>query len=544
MKKFAGNGIPCASRENEKWSGLTQKSGCSNRKQPSIGSECGLTTVPNSRQRRAVKVSKSTAKQRIGQLELDLDVLKPVHVSFDGEDISGNGGALLIAQVEKLTGFIRGAADRLDDHRIAALVKHNLFEQVFQRVLQIIAGAAATSDSDILRHDPALKLAAGRNPISGEALASQPTQSRLENGRSWKELYRLCQWLVDYYIECHKKPPKSIVLDFDGSAIETYGLQLQAFYRSGPYGKYMYFPLFVFDQHGSLLVAALRPGDHGEVTLSLPVLKRLVRRLREAWPKVEIFVRADGAFTDAEFYKWMDENNVKYTLGLKHNNVLLTYSKSARQEAARKFNRKFGPPLFLGKQGEKLKLETIKFVRTLPDPKERTEAQHLMNSRRVRVFSQFNYGAKTWSRERRVISRVDFDDEGVNVRYIVTNVENLAPAQVYEDIYCQRARMELWIKNIKETNCTRLSCAQFKANMFRLLLHAFAYVLLHEVRRRLAYENTSMSLTQLRLQLVFVPLQVQENRNSINVRISATYRHARTFRLLCKRFGAHSDLAA
>ncbi|MBK9282433.1 MAG: transposase [Candidatus Obscuribacter sp.] len=65
---------------------------------------------------------------------------------------------------------------------------------------------------------------------------------------------------MEYYIECHRKPPKRLVLDFDGSAIETYGVQLNAFYRGGPYGKFMYFPLFVFDENGWLLVAALRPG--------------------------------------------------------------------------------------------------------------------------------------------------------------------------------------------------------------------------------------------------------------------------------------------
>lgn len=487
---------------------------------------------------------KSIVNKRIGQLELDLVDSKPTEVSFDGDDISGNGGALLIGQAEKLTKLIAGAADRLVDHRTDSLIKHDQFEQVFQRVLQIIAGFSATSDSDRLRNDPILKMAVGRNPISGAPLASQPTQSRLENGRQWKELYRLCEWLVDYYILCHRKRPKSLILDFDGSAIETHGLQLQAFYRGGPYAKFMYFPLFVFDQHGWLLVAALRPGDDGEVALALPVLKRLVARLRRAWPLVEITVRADGAFTDAEFYQWMDEHKVNYTLGLKHNNVLLTHSKSARQAATKKFNRRFGPPLFIGKGGKKRKLAAIKHVRSTEDRQDRSEAHKKLVSKRVRAFADFRYAARTWDRKRRVVCRIDFDDEGLNVRYIVTNIENLTATQVYEDVYCKRARIELSIKNIKETNCQRLSCSQFKANMFRLLLHAFAYVLMYQVRCRLSGTFTRMTISELRRQFVHIPVQVIEERCRVHVRISSTYSRGHDFRLASKRLGAKSLIAA
>jgi hypothetical protein len=495
-------------------------------------------------QRGAVQVSKSNANQRVGQLRLDLPEVKPVVVSFDGGDVSGNGGVLLIAKAEKLTKLIAGAAACLEDSRTESLIKHNQREQVMQRVLQIISGYAATSDSGRLRSDPALKLAAGRNPVTGEDLASQPTQSRFENTRRGRELYRLCEWLVDYYIQCHRKRPKSLVLDFDGSAIETHGLQLHAFYRGGPYGKYMYFPLFVFDQHGWLLVAALRPGDDGEVSLSLPVLKRLVAKLRKAWPGLPITVRADGAFTDAAFYKWMDENNVKFVLGLKHNNALLTHSKAARQAAEKKFKRKFTAPRFMGKGGGKRKLAAIKEVRSTHDKATRAKGQEQLMSRRVRVFADFAYGARTWDRKRRVVCRIDFDDEGANVRYIVTNIQKFTAVQIYEGIYCKRSGVELWIKDIKETNCQRLSCSQFISNMFRLLLHALAYILLHQIRQQLPEHCRRLSIDHLRRQFINVPVQIVEDRVSVRVRVSATYFRAREFRLAAKRMGAESLIAA
>jgi hypothetical protein len=104
---------------------------------------------------------------------------KPVRVSFDGEDVSGNGGILLTAQVEKLTGLIAGAAGRLKDHRTQSLIKHSEFERMVQRVYQIIAGFSAGADSNFLRYDPTIKTAVGRNPVTGAELSSQASQSRL-----------------------------------------------------------------------------------------------------------------------------------------------------------------------------------------------------------------------------------------------------------------------------------------------------------------------------------------------------------------------------
>jgi hypothetical protein len=483
-------------------------------------------------------MNKSNVVQRVAQLKLDLLETKELEISFDGEDVSGNGGVLLAAQAEKLTGLIRGAAARLQDNRTESLIKHNQFEQVAQRVFQIIAGFAAGDDSDFLRHDPVIKAAVGRNPLSADALASQPTQSRQENKREYKELYRLCQWLVDYYIQCHPKPPKQLLLDFDGSSIETFGVQLQAFYRGGPYQKYMYFPLFVFDQHGWLLVAALRPGDQGEVQLALPVLKKLVAKFRQHWPRTRIVVRADGAFTDPQLYKWLDDNDVSYVLGIKHNNSLLAKSKQYRQQAERKFKRKYEQPQFIGKGGKKRKLQRMKELRAIPDYRERKRRCAEERTRRVRVYGDFSYQAKTWDRERRVIARCDYTDEGISVRYLVTNFRGYLAQHVYESIYCQRALAELWIKNLKETRCDRLSCSQFKANMYRLLLHALAYLLIHQVRIRTA--NRRMSVEQFRRDFIHLAVQVRETKAAAHFRFAQTYHAAKQFRLVAKRLGAES----
>lgn len=486
-------------------------------------------------------MSQFSAPQRIGQLQLELSD-QPILLSFDGDDVSGNAGVLMAAQIEKLTGLIAGAAERLTDHRTQSLIKHTQFELIAQRVFQIMTGAAATADSDYLRHDPVLKAGVGRNPLSGNPLGSQPTNHRLETTRTYRELLWLGDWLIDYYIECHPKPPKRLILDFDGSSIEAYGLQLKAFYRGGPYQKFMYYPLFVFDSSGWLLVAALRPGDHGEVQFALPVLKRLVRKIREAWPDQRITIRADGAFTDPDLYKWLDDNGVDYVLGLKHNNTLLTHSKPYRKATERKFKRNFGTPEHTGRKGKKTRLADMKEARSEPNRKKRKEKCRRLN-RMVRVFGEFRYQARTWDRARRVICRCDFSDEGLHVRYILTNIEKTNAADLYQQLYCGRAVAEMWIKHIKETRCDRLSCSQFKSNAFRLYMHALAYILFHQIRMQID-ADTSLSITSLRRFFINVPVHIKEMPFGSHFRISAAYSEARIFRLAMRRLGAKSLIAA
>jgi hypothetical protein len=483
----------------------------------------------------------SIPSQRIGQLELNL-LEQPIVVSFDGEDVSGNAGLLIAAQIEKLTGLIAGAAERLIDHRTQSLIKHSQCELVAQRVYQIMAGASAADDSDYARHDPALKAAVGRNPITGSPLGSQPTNHRLETTRTYRELLWLGNWLVDYYIQCHPKPPRTLTLDFDGSAIEAHGLQLKAFYRGGPYQKFMYYPLFVFDSTGWLLVAALRPGDHGEVQFTLPVLKRLVRKIREAWPNQRIIVRADGAFTDPDLYKWLDDNGVDYVLGLKHNNALLTHSKPYRKASEKKFKRNFGSPEYEGRGADKRRLADLKKVRSEPDKAKRKEKHEQLN-RLVRVFGEFHYQAGSWDKLRRVICRCDFSDEGINVRYIVTSIKKMNAADVYRKLYCGRAIVEMWIKHIKEIRCDRLSCSQFKSNAFRLLLHALAYILMHQIRLQID-SSTTLSMGTLQRLFINVPVHVRETKAGSHFRISVAYQAAHVFRLAMRRLGAQSLIAA
>ncbi len=88
-----------------------------------------------------------------------------------------------------------------------------------QRVFRIACGYEDANNSNDLRRDPALKVACDRLPISVEELASQPTISRLENGASRTDLYRMALALVDTFLASYKKAPEAILLDIDDTTI-------------------------------------------------------------------------------------------------------------------------------------------------------------------------------------------------------------------------------------------------------------------------------------------------------------------------------------
>jgi hypothetical protein len=90
----------------------------------------------------------------------------------------------------------RRLADAMPDRRDADRIRHAMFEMVIARVAAIACGYEDANDLDRLRHDPLMKLAVGRCPRSGAALASQSTISRLENAPRKTEAARLCAALT------------------------------------------------------------------------------------------------------------------------------------------------------------------------------------------------------------------------------------------------------------------------------------------------------------------------------------------------------------
>ncbi len=122
---------------------------------------------------------------------------KKVTAAFDGGRLSSDGGVMLLSMAERRLGVAQLLARSVPDRRNPSRIAHTIADMIRARVFAICCGYEDADDLDVLRCDPALKLACGRLPDSGRDLCSQPTLSRLENAPRLKEVIRLTHALVD-----------------------------------------------------------------------------------------------------------------------------------------------------------------------------------------------------------------------------------------------------------------------------------------------------------------------------------------------------------
>jgi DDE family transposase len=233
----------------------------------------------------------------------------PLRAAFDAGRLTSDGGVPWLAEADRALGLCDALAACIPEWRRGP-VRHRLGMLVRQRVFQIACGYADQNDADQLRADPLLKLACGRLPQSGPDLASQPTLSRLENAVDRPAIERLATALVRIYVRERGQagPPRHVLLDLDGTDDPAHGHQEGVGYH-GYYRQHMYFPLLVFDGHtGHLVTAVLRPGNVHGSRFAVLVLRRLLRRLRQAWPGVPVEVRADSGFAMPRLYAWCEAN--------------------------------------------------------------------------------------------------------------------------------------------------------------------------------------------------------------------------------------------
>ena len=122
----------------------------------------------------------------------------------------------------------------------------------------------------------------------------------------------------------------------------------------------------------------------------------------------------------------------------------------------------------------------------------------------MREHTSFHYRAKSWSKPRRVVAKVEFHPGELfpKVGFIVTN--RSLPNERVLAFYNQRGTAEQHIKEGKHAlKWTRLSCMRFAANAVRLQLHALAYNLANFLRTLATPEAIeTWSLTSLRERLV------------------------------------------
>ena len=412
---------------------------------------------------------------------------KDLCARFDGGRLSSDGGVLVLRGIEERLGLAARLAGCLADARDPTSTTHSYADMIRARMFAIACGYEDCDDLDVLRFDPAFKLACGRLSETGDDLMSQPTLSRLENAPSWRELGRMGLSMIDLFCDSFGSVPARLVLDIDDTPDAAHGGQQLTLFNAH-YDEYVFQPIHIFEATtGKPVLPLLRPGKRPSGQEAARVLKHVIGRIRRHWPRVIILVRGDGHYGTPEVMDLLEDQGCSYIFGLPGNARLSEIGHPWSEDAA---------------------------VRRVQSRKNK-----------LRRFFQTGYQAKSWSRERKVIARIEATSRGCDIRFVVTNLPGRAKV-LYEKIYCARGRMENMIKDHKlYTRSDRTSCHRWEANQFRLFLHSGAYWLLHQLRQAAPRRSPWRKATfeTLRRAFLKIAVRIEELKSRIRIALPSAY---------------------
>jgi hypothetical protein len=431
---------------------------------------------------------------------------KKLTVDFTGGNQSSDAGLLLLREAERKLGVCQRLADAMPDRRDPGRIRHAMFEMVMARAAAIACGHQDANDLNRLRHDPLMKVAVGRCPQSGAALASQSTISRLENAPSKTEAARLSAALLDQF-GTTVKPGKFEILDIDDTFCTAHGGQQLAFWNAH-HDERGFAPMHIYHVTSSTPVAAiLRPARTPKGTEVRTVIKHVTRRLRRHWPHTRIVWRGDSHYGRVEAMEWAENNGADYIFGLAGNATL---------------------DVMVAETADNLRFHHAKSSKT-----------------KLRTYASFTYQAGSWSRPRKVVARLECSlqpdlSEGtatgmrqeVDIRYVVTSLKGTAQ-HLYENVYCQRGQMENLIKLHKaQLASDRTSCHSATANQVRLVLHTAAFWLMYGVRAAIPQADplATAEFATIRDRLIKIGARVIEHIARIRIQLPTSCPQGALFR--------------
>jgi hypothetical protein len=441
---------------------------------------------------------------------------KPVHVAFSREHMSSNGGAILLAARDRQIGLTEALAGCMVDRRQTGKVDHALLEQTRQRVTSIAVGCPDGNDAAKLREDPMLKLACSRDPVRGEALASQPTLSRFENSVNRRQLlamgYALAKTvIVEQARRRRGRKLRRIVIDIDPTCDPTYGAQQLTLFN-GYYDTYCYLPLVVtvsfgWERRKYPVAAVLRTGTAGPMVGTIGVVRRLIGLLRDHFGDIRLCLRADSSFAVPEFFDFLEDEGLRYTIAMSSNRVLEGLSRGAMEQARRQV-------------AEKQATATL--------------------------YGESLYQSGGWQRERTVAYKAQVlvhpnkEDPRDNDRYLIHNLDYRYGPQGAFEFYYGHSDMENNIKELKnDLAMDRTSCSRFTANQFRLLLTLAAYVLLQSVAARTSeLDLLKAQMATLRDRLLKIAVRVRSSCRRISLEFTNHHPWADAWLATAKALGA------
>ncbi len=361
---------------------------------------------------------------------------------------------------------------------------------VRQRVYQIAAGYEDCNDADFLRIDPALRLALGKDQQVG---AGQSMLSRLENdilGNSMglEALEAALTRSTDALLR--RKNKKRLIIDLDSTEDPAHGKQEGVAYN-GHFAKNCFHPLFWLHQRGRLSGGQAETGE------------RPFRRWAP-WSSSSPWWSATGPGSSfSGFGATPPLPNLRSTSIAKNNASPISSGYRPMRTwialVAPHLGRPVGRP---PKSGIQVKIVDL------------------------------HYQAKSWSRPRRVVAKIEWHRGELfpRIGFVVTN--SRLPAGKVTKVYNGRAEIENRIKEGKNTlRWDKTSCQRFEANQARLKMGVLAYNLLHMIRQFYVWgEEVRRSMDWLIKRLIKVGARVSYHARRWYVHVASAFPLAHHYR--------------
>jgi hypothetical protein len=466
----------------------------------------------------------------------------PVIVNFKGEPVTSDAGLTLIAELDRKREITSRLAACFKDYREQNKILHPVNSLIAQRIYGLIMGYEDINDHETLRHDPIFSLAVGKVINSGQesiALAGKSTLNRIEHcpenvsSRVDSRYHRIEHdasaietLLVELFLESYRKPPQQIILDLDVTDDLVHGNQEETFFN--PYYRgYCYAPLYIFcGKH--LLAAKLRASNVDPAEGGLEELQRVIKIIRSGWSNVKIIIRGDSAYSREDIMAWCEsETEIDYVFGLAQNPRLIQLSQSIQHRASQEYSGKLKP--------------IVEFFETLFPP-----SADLINNAAAFIdnsvwYCSLNYQTlDSWSRNRRVVAKVQYNNEEVDTRFVVTSLptNKIPPGRLYTQKYCPRGDMENRLKEQKlGLHSDRTSTHTFEGNQLRLWFASIGYILMNALREQCLVKTELQNATveTIRTKLLKLGAVITISKRRVLIAISSACPYKEIFAMVYKR---------